>query len=584
MGRRAVNRTARQRIDARALDRRALLPHTGRPRRCDRRMRDADARRLRARDDAYRARPALWRGETVWARVRRDGGAPAGDARRVVEGDTPPCVPRRSPPRAERLAGGLAALGIGAGRRRRLPAPELERRRSSCCSRAARLGAVANPILPDPPPRASSASSSRQSGRARRCSSRAATATATTASWSRALRAELPALDARRSSCATTPAPACARATRSPAAPPPRRRPRDAERDRAPHLHLGHDRRRRRASCTRTRRCSPRRGASARCTASAPATRCSCRRRSPTSRASCTRSWCRPSSARRAVLMDRWDAGEALALIAARARHLHGGRADLPARPGAASRRSPRPTSRASGSSRAAAPTSTRRSSREAAARLGCVAKRVYGSTEFPTITTTGPDDPPARRIDSDGRADRRRRDPPRRRRRRAPSPPGARARSSRAARSASSATATRRSTPRRSPPTAGSAPATSARSTPTGYLRITGRQEGHHHPQGREHQRARGRGPARRRTPPWPRWRWSALPDAAAGEIACAVLRLRAGRARRRRSPTLARTSLARGLSKRKLPERLEVVDDFPRTASGKILKRALRERLARG
>src|SRR5206468_5715933 len=28
---------------------------------------------------------------------------------------------------------------------------------------------------------------------------------------------------------------------------------------------------------------------------------------------------------------------------------------------------------------------------REAAARLGCVAKRVYGSTEFPTVTTTGP-------------------------------------------------------------------------------------------------------------------------------------------------------------------------------------------------
>src|SRR3989442_10551082 len=42
---------------------------------------------------------------------------------------------------------------------------------------------------------------------------------------------------------------------------------------------------------------------------------------------------------------------------------------------------------------------------REAAARLGCVAKRVYGSTEFPTVTTTGPDDPPQRRIDSEGRA-----------------------------------------------------------------------------------------------------------------------------------------------------------------------------------
>jgi non-ribosomal peptide synthetase component E (peptide arylation enzyme) len=36
-----------------------------------------------------------------------------------------------------------------------------------------------------------------------------------------------------------------------------------------------------------------------------------------------------------------------------------------------------------------------------------------------------------------------------------------------------------------------------------------------------------------------------------------------------------------AHGLSRRKLPERLELVDDFPRTASGKILKRALRDRL---
>jgi non-ribosomal peptide synthetase component E (peptide arylation enzyme) len=40
----------------------------------------------------------------------------------------------------------------------------------------------------------------------------------------------------------------------------------------------------------------------------------------------------------------------------------------------------------------------------------------------------------------------------------------------------------------------------------------------------------------------------------------------------------------LAQGLSKRKLPERLEVVDDFPRAASGKIVKRALRTRFAEG
>jgi acyl-CoA synthetase (AMP-forming)/AMP-acid ligase II len=70
-------------------------------------------------------------------------------------------------------------------------------------------------------------------------------------------------------------------------------------------------------------------------------------------------------------------------------------------------------------------------------------------------------------------------------------------------------------------------------------------------------------------------------VPDAAAGEIACAVLRLRAG------APSLddvTRHLLARGLSKRTLPERVAVVDDFPRTASGKVLKRALRDRVVSG
>jgi non-ribosomal peptide synthetase component E (peptide arylation enzyme) len=53
-------------------------------------------------------------------------------------------------------------------------------------------------------------------------------------------------------------------------------------------------------------------------------------------------------------------------------------------------------------------------------------------------------------------------------------------------------------------------------------------------------------------------------VPDAAAGEIACAVLRLRTGAG----TPTLddvTRHLLARGLSKRKLPERVAVVDDSP-------------------
>ncbi|MFC5753241.1 AMP-binding protein [Actinomadura rugatobispora] len=42
---------------------------------------------------------------------------------------------------------------------------------------------------------------------------------------------------------------------------------------------------------------------------------------------------------------------------------------------------------------------------RDARERLGCVASRLYGSTEFPTLSTTGPDDPPEKGAVTDGRA-----------------------------------------------------------------------------------------------------------------------------------------------------------------------------------
>jgi acyl-CoA synthetase (AMP-forming)/AMP-acid ligase II len=67
------------------------------------------------------------------------------------------------------------------------------------------------------------------------------------------------------------------------------------------------------------------------------------------------------------------------------------------------------------------------------------------------------------------------------------------------------------------------------------------------------------------------------AAPDARLGEHACALLRMRPGA----ESPTLADLSahLARvGLARQKWPEELRVVDDFPRTASGKIRKVDLR------
>jgi len=70
------------------------------------------------------------------------------------------------------------------------------------------------------------------------------------------------------------------------------------------------------------------------------------------------------------------------------------------------------------------------------------------------------------------------------------------------------------------------------------------------------------------------------AAPDARLGEHACAVVRVRPGAA----APTLADLTahLARvGLARQKWPEQLRLVDDFPRTASGKIRKVELRARL---
>jgi len=218
---------------------------------------------------------------------------------------------------------------------------------------------------------------------------------------------------------------------------------------------------------------------------------------------------------------------------------------------------------------------------REAAARLGCVAKRVYGSTEFPTITTTGPDDPPARRIDSDGRA--------------------------------IGAAELRLVDDAGRPVPAGVEGEILARGpecflgyhdpahntdafTPdgwfrtedlgvldaAGYLRIVGRRKDIIIRKG-ENVSARELEELLAEHPATLEVAVVGVPDPACGEIACAVIRPRAGVA----PPTLAELAdylARRGLSRRKLPERLELVEDFPRTASGKILKRALRARLAGG
>jgi acyl-CoA synthetase (AMP-forming)/AMP-acid ligase II len=73
------------------------------------------------------------------------------------------------------------------------------------------------------------------------------------------------------------------------------------------------------------------------------------------------------------------------------------------------------------------------------------------------------------------------------------------------------------------------------------------------------------------------------AAPDTRLGEHACAVVRLRPGAP----EPDLAsvRGHLERaGLARQKWPEELHGVEEFPRTASGKIQKFALRDRLRAG
>jgi cyclohexanecarboxylate-CoA ligase len=104
-----------------------------------------------------------------------------------------------------------------------------------------------------------------------------------------------------------------------------------------------------------------------------------------------------------AVLLDRWEPGEALALIGREhVTYMVGAPTflrDLAEHPAlAASDTSSFRLFSCGGA--AVDPTLVR----ESAARLGCVVKRVYGSTEFPTVTTSAPDDPPARRVETEGR------------------------------------------------------------------------------------------------------------------------------------------------------------------------------------
>jgi hypothetical protein len=71
-------------------------------------------------------------------------------------------------------------------------------------------------------------------------------------------------------------------------------------------------------------------------------------------------------------------------------------------------------------------------------------------------------------------------------------------------------------------------------------------------------------------------------MPDAKLGERVCAFV-VPSDPAAPPALADLVRFLEAREISRRKLPERLEVVDELPATASGKVQKHVLRERIAR-
>ena len=69
-------------------------------------------------------------------------------------------------------------------------------------------------------------------------------------------------------------------------------------------------------------------------------------------------------------------------------------------------------------------------------------------------------------------------------------------------------------------------------------------------------------------------------MPDAAMGERACAYVVVKPGASLT--TDDLREHLLARGLAIQKTPERLEIVEALPRTASGKVQKYLLRQQIA--
>ncbi len=278
-----------------------------------------------------------------------------------------------------------------------------------------------------------------------------------------------------------------------------------------------------------------------------------------------------------AVLMERWNPAEAVRLIEAeRATYMVGAPTflhDLVAE----QRRAPRDVESLRLFSCGGAAVSRALVEDARATFVNCVAKRVYGSTEFPTLTTTAAADAQTRGLDSEGRAI-------------AP----AEVRIVDANGLVLDAGEEGEVQGRGPECFVGYADATLNDDSfsadgwyrsgdlgvldSAGYLRITGRLKEIVIRKGekisvREVEEAVAAHPAVAEAVV------VALPDPDTGERACAAVRLKAGR-----SLDLAslRTFLAtQRLAKQKWPEALHVVDEFPRTESGKVLRNQLRDSL---
>jgi cyclohexanecarboxylate-CoA ligase len=278
-----------------------------------------------------------------------------------------------------------------------------------------------------------------------------------------------------------------------------------------------------------------------------------------------------------AVLMERWDAADGLRLIETeRVTYMVGAPTFLHDLTEQASRQ-PRDVSSLRLFSCGGADVSAdlvRRARRQ----LGCVAKRVYGSTEFPTISTTDVSDADTMGIETEGR----------------PIWP-AEVRVVDEAEAAVAAGEEGEIQARGPECLVGYAdPVMNAEAftadgwfrtgdlgtlDANGYLRITGRLKEIVVRKGEKFS-VRELEDLIVRHPAVAEVAVIALPDAETGEKACAAVRLRSGKALCLEE--LGDFLTAAGLARQKLPEQLVILDELPRTESGKIhravLKRTLR------